>query len=179
MTDQSFFWSASLRYTPNFLFWKNRQNVYMGGNENFARLCGVVDIDDLVGKTDLALAWPREQAEAFMKADHGVLESGQPFLDHEEMCVGNSNKRMCMLASRVPLVDQEGRVYGLVGMFVDITEINQRELALADELADLQRFKEISFEREIRMVALKKEVNALAKELGRPPLYDMSFLEER
>ena len=65
---------------------------------------------------------------------------------------------------------------GLVGMFVDITEIRQREAVLAEELSDLQRLKDISFDREIRMVALKKEVNALAEVLGRRPVYDLGFL---
>ena len=163
--------------SPNFLFWKDRQNVYAGCNQNFARLCGVVDVEDIAGKMDLALAWPREQAETFMKADRDVMASGQAVLDHEEMCVGNSSKRMCMLVSRVPLWDDKGKVAGLVGMFVDITEVSQREFALAEELSDLQRFKEISFDHEIKMIALKKEVNTLAKALGRLPIYDLSFLE--
>ncbi|MBF0122650.1 MAG: PAS domain-containing protein [Candidatus Omnitrophica bacterium] len=162
--------------SPNYLFWKNRQNVYAGCNEGFAKLCGVVDAEDVVGKVDLALAWPREQAEAFIKTDLAVMESGQALLDHEEMCVGNTSKRMCVLASRVPLSDDKGRVIGLVGMFVDITEGNQREFALGEELFDLKRFKELSFDREIRMIALKKEVNALAQALGRPVVYDLSFL---
>ena len=96
---------------PYFLFWKDRQNVYVGCNENFAKLCGVVDIEDIVGKKDLALAWPREQAETLMKADHDVMESAQALLDHEEMCVGNSNTRMCVLASRVPFFDDKGGMW--------------------------------------------------------------------
>ena len=163
--------------SPNFLFWKNLENVYVGCNENFAKLCGVVDVEDVVGKTDLALAWPREQAERFKKEDRVVMESGRANLDREEMCVGNSSKRMCILASRVPLFNDMGKVVGLVGMFVDITEVTQREFALAEELSDLQQFKEISFDREIRMVELKKEVNVLAQALGRSPVYDLTFLK--
>lgn len=165
-----------LRKAPQYLFWKDRQNRYVGCNENFARLSGVVDVQDIAGKTDLALAWPREQAEAFMIMDDGVMSSGAPLLEHEEMCVANAEKRMCILTSRIPLFDKDMAV-GMVGMFVDITEISQRELALVEELSDLKSFKDISFDREIRMVELKKEVNALAKALGRPPVYDLSFLQ--
>lgn len=162
---------------PHFVFWKDRQNTYLGCNGNFARLCGVVEAEDVVGKKDQALAWPKEQAEAYTKADQEVMEKGAPLLDHEEMCVGNCNKRMCVLASRVPLWDDAHKeVIGLAGMLVDITELAQRELTLSDELADLKRFREISFEREIRMIELKKEVNRLVRELGRPPAYDLSFL---
>lgn len=163
---------------PHFVFWKDRAGIYLGCNENFARLSGIGDPDDIVGKTDVSLVWPLEQAEVFIRMDREVLERGEPSLNCEQMCVGNSDVRMCVLASRVPIKDAAGEVTGLAGVFVDVTDLKQHEIELSDRIADLQRYKDIVFDRELRLLALKREVNGLAKELGRPNVYDLSFLRD-
>ena len=40
------------RSLPNYIFWKNEKSVYLGCNENFARLVGLSRPEDIVGKTD-------------------------------------------------------------------------------------------------------------------------------
>jgi PAS domain S-box-containing protein len=67
---------------------------------------------------------------------------------------------------------------------IDITDRKNQEEILqrhAQELAqknkDLQRFNRMAIGREHRMIELKREVNALAEELGRESPYDLSFAE--
>jgi PAS domain S-box-containing protein len=43
--------------------------------------------------------------------------------------------------------------------------------------ADLERFNRLAVGRELRMIELKRAVNALSQELGREPPYDVSFAE--
>ena len=50
------------------------------------------------------------------------------------------------------------------------------ELTVANE--ELARFNRAAVNRELRMIELKKEINALCGQLGRPPQYPLEFEKE-
>jgi PAS domain S-box-containing protein len=80
------------------------------------------------------------------------------------------------LSSQI-FTDPEGRQ--LTSMFIrDITERKQAETELKHRNVELERFNHAAIEREMRMIALKQEVNALAHELGRTPPYALEFLKD-
>ena len=53
----------------------------------------------------------------------------------------------------------------------DITERKQAEVELKRQTEELKAFNEAMVNREMRIIEIKKEVNALARELGREPRY--------
>jgi hypothetical protein len=64
----------------------------------------------------------------------------------------------------------------------DITERKQREsefqrqaAALQKSVEELQRFNRAAVGRELRMIELKKEINALCAAAGQPPRYPSKF----
>jgi len=68
---------------------------------------------------------------------------------------------------------------------IDITERKQAEEKVREALAelerinaDLERFNRLAVGRELRMIELKRQVNALSEELGKAPLYNVSFAED-
>lgn len=54
-------------------------------------------------------------------------------------------------------------------------ELNERAEDLQRSNAELQEFNRLSMGRELRMIELKKQVNELCHELGRPPQFDVDF----
>ncbi len=58
---------------------------------------------------------------------------------------------------------------------LDITKREKTEKELQRKLEDLENFKEITIDRELKMIQLKEEVNMLAKELGRTPPYNVEY----
>jgi Amt family ammonium transporter len=57
-------------------------------------------------------------------------------------------------------------------------EAEESSNKLDEKVKELQQFNRISVGREIKMIELKKEINELCKQLGRPPKFNMSELEE-
>jgi PAS domain S-box-containing protein len=83
--------------------------------------------EDVLGKTDAEL-FPPDVAEKFRKDDESVLSSGKAIQNCEELCINQSQgKQFWQLTSKVPLYDHDGKLIGLVGIGVDITERKQVE----------------------------------------------------
>ncbi len=98
---------------------------------------GVTSAAEVLGKTDSDF-FPPEQAAAFHADDQRVFDTGQPVLNRMERLTRPDGSPRWFLTSKVPLFDAAGRVTGLVGTGLDITEQKQMELALANERALLR-----------------------------------------
>lgn len=48
---------------PASIFWKDRNSVFLGVNEQFAREAGFQSPDELIGKSDYDLAWTRAESD--------------------------------------------------------------------------------------------------------------------
>ena len=57
----------------------------------------------------------------------------------------------------------------------EIIKRKRVEKTLLHQNEALERFNRMAVDRELRMIELKREVNALARDLGRPEPYDLSF----
>lgn len=116
---------------PVRVFWKDMASRYLGCNDQFARDAGLESAAQLIGQDDFALGW-REQAELYRQDDREVLDSGQPKLDIIEPQTTPIGDTIWLKTSKVPLVDSAGRIYGLVGVYEDITDRKQAEQALRE-----------------------------------------------
>ena len=125
---------------PMRVFWKDKDLVYLGCNQTFARDAGFRDPKDLVGKDDFQMSW-RQQAELYRSDDRQVLQHGQSKLFIEEPQTTPDGKTLTLLTSKIPLRSAEGEITGVLGMYMDITERKQAEEKLrATEL----RLREIA-----------------------------------
>jgi len=67
--------------------------------------------------------------------------------------------------------DDEGNVTHYQGILTDITDRKQAEEELMKKTEELERFNKLAVGRELKMVELKKEINALLEQLGKEPRY--------
>ena len=65
----------------------------------------------------------------------------------------------------------------MIAVIEDISARKAAQMELKQRNAELERFDKASVGRELEMIALKREVNALATELGRTPPYDTAFVD--
>jgi PAS domain S-box-containing protein len=119
-----------LAHIPHSVFWKDRNSVYLGCNVNFARDAGLATPEAIVGKTDYDLPWRQNEAAAYRELDYRVMNEGAAVLNVEETRTGDGSTAT-VLTSKVPLRDADGDVFGILGMYADITARKRMEEALA------------------------------------------------
>jgi len=106
---------------PQYVFWKDRNSVYMGCNDIFAQAAGVGSPEEIVGKTDFDLAWTPDQADFFIEVDARVMDSDSPEFHLIEPQQQADGKQAWLDTNKVPLHDVDGKVIGILGTYEDIT----------------------------------------------------------
>ncbi|TXT20196.1 MAG: Multi-sensor hybrid histidine kinase, partial [bacterium] len=132
-----------LENVPVRVFWKDRDSRYLGCNILFAHDAGRSGPEELAGKTDFDMGW-ENQAELYRADDRAVMESGVPRLGIEEPQATPDGGTIWLRTSKVPLWDENGRVFGLLGVYEDITERKFAEQALRDSEAQYRLIAENS-----------------------------------
>ncbi|MBD3296283.1 MAG: PAS domain S-box protein [Candidatus Omnitrophica bacterium] len=117
---------------PFYVFWKNTESVYLGCNQNFADMAGLDRPADILGKTDSKLGWTENEVSFAEQCDRDVLKTGQSLLYVEEPRHSPDGKEYTFLTSKVPLRNTEGRITGILGIHVDISERKNMEEVLRE-----------------------------------------------
>jgi PAS domain-containing protein len=73
----------------------------------------------------------------------------------------------------VPILDKEGKMIQMVEYSIDINDRKLIQINLEEKISELQIFKEVTVDREIKMLELKREVNSLLVDLGKPEKYSI------
>ena len=148
-----------LNNIPQAVFWKDLNSVYLGGNPSFAVDAGLDHPDQLIGLTDLDLAWTPEQADAFIQTDQRVMTNDQPehhILEQQRQADG---KLAWLDTNKIPLHDSEGNVVGILGTYEDITERKAAEEALQQAHIKLeQRVQERTAELSQTNLLLRQQI---------------------
>ncbi|MFH0787440.1 MAG: PAS domain S-box protein [Pseudomonadota bacterium] len=121
---------------PSPIFYKDAEGIYLGGNKAFERFVGR-SLDQIIGKTVYDLS-PPDLAEIYEKADQELFNN--PGLQIYETSVASSDGiRRNVIFNKATFTNTEGKVAGLIGVIVDITERKQAEEALHQAHDELER----------------------------------------
>jgi PAS domain S-box-containing protein len=127
---------------PRAVFWKDRDLRIQGCNKIFAAVAGLDSHLDMIGKTDFDMPW-RDRAEEYRADDKSVMDSGVARIDQEERLVNSDGAESWVLTSKVPVLNQQGEVVAVLGMFEDITERKKRDLDVKAKLEELEHLKKM------------------------------------
>ncbi|WP_422859269.1 PAS domain-containing protein [Flagellimonas sp. S174] len=102
--------------------------------------------NELIGKTDFDL-YDNDIAKTSRDEDLEVMRSLTPMLGEETISVRKDGSITHFLTSKIPLLDLDGKAYGLIGMSMDITNLKQKEEQLRNliNVTAIQNKKLINF----------------------------------
>ena len=136
---------------PDYIFIKDRQSRYLINNKAHVQALGATCQNGLIGKTDLDI-FPAELARQYHNDERAMMESGQPLNREEKTVNPRTNEMRWLQTTKVPLLDEQRVVVGLIGISRDITDRKQameslahahRQLrALLDNIPDRIYFKD-------------------------------------
>ncbi|MDY3560553.1 PAS domain S-box protein [Gemmata sp. JC673] len=112
---------------PCGVFWKDRNSVFLGCNDLFARNHALPGPAAVIGRTDFGLGTAAAEAEGFRADDRRVMETGEPLLGVEEALTRPDGTAVVLLTGKVPLRDAAGGVVGVLGVYQDITDRKRAE----------------------------------------------------
>ncbi|MGY6277840.1 EAL domain-containing protein [Methylomonas sp. MgM2] len=107
---------------PMRVFWKDKQSRYLGCNTLFAKDVGFSDTGLVQGKADYDLAWSKQESDGFVRDDKEVMLTLKPKLAFDQKATCADGKQIWMRTSKVPLLDINNHLLGVVGVYGDVTE---------------------------------------------------------
>jgi sigma-B regulation protein RsbU (phosphoserine phosphatase) len=124
-------------------------------NQAYRESLGILPGGDVLGKRLEDLVTDPRLANVSAE-DMGIIETGEPILNREQYDASPISDKRWTLLSKVPLLDSDGKVKGIVGMSADITaqkESEARALQAQRELEakNLQIESELDMAREMQM----------------------------
>lgn len=106
---------------PIRVFWKNRSLRYLGCNTLFAHDAGLQSPSELIGKDDYQMGWS-EQADLYRADDRAIISSGESKLFYEEEQTTPNGEKIWLSTSKIPLKNNNGEIFGVLGIYEDITQ---------------------------------------------------------
>jgi PAS domain S-box-containing protein len=131
-------------HLPNhFIFWKDKNSVFLGCNKAFASSANLTSPEEIVGKTDYDLPWSKEESDSYRADDNEVMNSKVPKLNIEEPQTLINGKQIILTTSKVPLFNDNGEVYGVLAIYSDITEQKSNEKKLIETFEKLEKASQV------------------------------------
>jgi PAS domain S-box-containing protein len=118
---------------PGHIYWKNKDGIYLGCNNEQAIYSGFKSKKEILGKKIHDLL-PKHLADKVEADDNFVMNEGKELVLEEIM-----PNQTTVLSRKIPLKNKTGEVIGMIGVSVDITDkkIKEQELKDSKEKAEL------------------------------------------
>ncbi len=105
------------------VFWKDNKRRFLGVNQAFLDFYGFESADVLIGKTDEDMGWHNDP-EPYKQDELRVLSGVSTYKVHGKCMIRGVERDI--IASKRPLYEGD-RIVGLVGSFIDITDVLRRQ----------------------------------------------------
>ncbi|MBI3433215.1 MAG: PAS domain S-box protein [Hydrogenophilales bacterium] len=133
---------ATLDAIPDLVWLKDADGVYLGCNPMFERFFGAREAE-IIGKTDYDFV-DRAQADFFRENDRKAMLAGKPSSNEEWLAFADDGSRRLVETVKTPLLDDDGRPLGVLGIARDITKRVEAERALLESQQRAQQYLNVA-----------------------------------
>ncbi|MFZ5645673.1 MAG: PAS domain S-box protein [Bacillota bacterium] len=140
LQEQLHFLQLLINTIPYPVFFKDAKGLYKGCNKAFEEFLDLPR-EKIVGKTVYEVS-PKELAEKYFEMDNKLFNNPGVQIYESEYYPSPNVKRRNILLNKATYLNTEGKVAGLVGIIIDITERKETEAALRNS----ERFLNSIFE---------------------------------
>ena len=123
------FYHDMMNYIPGHIYWLDRNNIYRGSNLEHAKNIGLKNRAEIIGKSNYDMPW-KEIAKTVNQTNNEVMNSGKPITIKETGMV--NGVLSTFLSQKVALKNKSNEIVGILGISVNITEIEQLQKSLID-----------------------------------------------
>ena len=137
---------------PESIFYKDKESRFIGYNKTFEEFYKTIGVREILGKTDIEVYNNKEIAENFMKIDQEIMET-KKIKYYEQRVKDELGDDIIEECVKIPVIDDEGELWGVVGLARNITERKTiekrlRYLSEVDILTNL--YNRYSFEEKVK-----------------------------
>ena len=126
LREESSLLKTIINNIPVRVFWKDTQLRYLGVNKLTLNDANFEHESEMIGKNDYDMPWKNE-ADLYRSNDMSVIKTGLPKLDFEETQTHEDGSVIFVSTSKVPLKNNEGNIFGILGTYYDITAKKENE----------------------------------------------------
>ena len=128
-------YTAMINTAPTIMYLKDINHKYLAVNDAFCKKIGK-SAADIIGKSEFAL-FPPGRAEINFAEDTAVMNKEIEIFERIEQVQEFDLTFRWTSTTKIPLMNEEGTVWGMVGLVGDVTEqhVSRQKLAQSDKLA--------------------------------------------
>lgn len=127
---------ALLDHIPDAIYFKDTESRFVRVSR-FVHLLGLSRPEEAIGKTDFDF-FPEEHARQAFEDEQRIVRTGEPLLDKVEKETSGEAGSTYVSTTKVPILDGNGKVTGIVGISRDITARVRAEETLRRAKEDLE-----------------------------------------
>ncbi len=148
---------------PDVIYIKDRESRFIVANKKVATVMGSTP-EGVVGKTDFDF-YTHDLASQFYEDEQTIMRTREPKINYEEPGLDEQGNRIIVSTTKVPLINKDGEVVGIVGIGRDITKLKRIEIQLRKRTEDLQETNRLLEERQEEIQQQTEELAAQAENL--------------
>lgn len=123
---ERFLLETLLNYSPDFIYFKDRDSRFLRISRTLANYIGVASPDDAIGKSDHDF-FDAQRAAQYLADERRVMASGQAIIDKDERGMRGNGQVVVLSTTKVPLRNGQGEIIGTFGISRDVTSRKQAE----------------------------------------------------
>lgn len=157
---------------PESIFYKDTESRFIGYNKKFREFYNKKGVTDIIGKSDIEIYDDKETAVKFIELDKKIISTKKAKYYEDKVKDENGEERI-EENIKIPVINDDGEVWGVVGLSRDITERKNMEeklryLSQTDILTGTynrysfeEKIKELNYEKYLPLGIIMGDVNGL------------------